>query len=65
MLFWRLEVKCLKQREPFFLTCTKALMDERPLTSTGAGLIQPSVAVTAVLLRGTTLETGRRAAAGL
>ena len=52
MLFWRLEVKCLKQRESFFLTCTKALMGERPLTPTGAGPIQPSVEVTAVLLRG-------------
>lgn len=65
VFFWRLEVKCLEQREPFSLTCTKALMGERPLTSTGAGPIQPSVQVTAVLLRGMTPETGQRAAAGL
>lgn len=62
---WRLEVKCLEQREPFSLTRTKALMGERPLMSTGAGPIQPSVQVTAVLLRGMTPETGQRAAVGL
>lgn len=58
-LSWKLEVKCLEQREPFsdLHKDTARASSSLPLTSTGAGWIQLGVSVTMILLREKVLKT--------